>query len=227
MKTNKDGNFVFHLLPVQIVELKATHPNYGTATVSIQIPLNGIANITIYMAPALPENAWKVKLTWGKLPSDLDLTMFGDWTAPYTNGVVNWESPNKTLALPWSTYIGDINTGYGPETVDIFNFGTPKQNVEFWVHNYSGDRKNSSEAFRLSPARVLAYTGKKGIQIDLTLNTTALKGTETWWHAFDITPDQKIVLVNQFFSLVSAAPCGFADCCPYRPMDLFLRRKKK
>eukprot|EP01098_Paradermamoeba_levis_P004021 TRINITY_DN1759_c0_g1_i1.p1 TRINITY_DN1759_c0_g1~~TRINITY_DN1759_c0_g1_i1.p1 ORF type:complete len:444 (+),score=119.18 TRINITY_DN1759_c0_g1_i1:68-1333(+) len=223
MTTNNDGNFYFHVLPVQIVRLRATHPLYGVATASVQIPLNGLANITIWMAPAIPDNAWKIRLTWGAQPTDLDLTMFGDWELPYKSGVVNWESSNKSSATPFSVYSGDQSNGFGPEYVDILKFGKPRQNVEIWVHNYSGDRKNASETLIGSNARVLAYTDRQGIQGDWTINSTGLTGKETWWHVFSLTPAQKIVVVNKFYTSISAAPCGWVQYCPYRPMDLFLK----
>lgn len=224
MTTNRDGNFIFSLLPVQIVQLRATHPDYGVATASIQIPLNGMANITIYMVPALATNAWKVRLTWGSYPNDLDLTMFGDWASPYKSGVVNWESADKSLASPFSTFMGDSRNGLGTEFISVTKFGAPRQNVEFWVHNYSGDRKNVSESFKISKARVVVWTGRLGIQGDFNLPSTLI-GNETWWHVFDITPNQVVVPVNQFFINTQAASCSWVQYCPYRPMDLFLRKK--
>jgi len=224
ISTNAMGNFFFPLIPVQVVQLQATQPLYGLATVTVQVPLNGIVNVTIYMAPALPVGSWKVSLTWGALPLDLDLTMFGDWASPYLNGVVDWETPNKTLATPNAWLSSDVTTGFGPEYITINHFGTPRQNVEFWVRDYTGDRVNSTQTFSISKARVFVWTGILGIQGDWTVNATLLTGKETWWHVFDITPGGQAVVVNQFFSSVAAAPCSWAAYCPYLPLDLFERR---
>jgi hypothetical protein len=225
MLTNAAGNFYFHLLPVQIVNLQATHPNYGIATVSVQILLNQIVNITIYMAPALNPNEWRIQLTWGASPKDLDLYLFSDWNPQlYRSGVVNWESANKSALLPFAELLQDSSTGFGPEVLGIYRFSTPRQNAEIWVHNYSGDRQDPLQILRTSQARVRSWTGRLGIQTDQTIPLTLAPGNQTWWHVFDITPQQNIVLVNQFF-FGNFAPCAWSYC-PYRPVDLFLKKKK-
>jgi hypothetical protein len=221
--TNNLGNFFFPELPASSVQLSVSHPSYATLITSVEVNTVATGNVTIYLAPLLPAGNWKVRLEWFLKPADLDLYLFGDFGPSYRSGVVDWETPDKTADLPYASYTGDRALGFGPEFLTITKWMRPRQNVEVWVNNYSNNR-NPLSSLSGSAARVLAWTADKGIVVDSTV-PASLQGNQTWWHVFDITPTQAVIPINDFY-YGSAAPCGWSYC-PYTPLDIFSKRKRK
>merc|ERR1711976_366478 len=105
--------------------------------------------------------------------NDLDLTAFGGWEAPYTTGIVNFEFMDKNLSLPYGVLDQDIRwtpQANFPEVLKL-NFVTKQtKNVEVYVHNWSGDRRDSSMKIQNSAARVSVVTGSRGVVASLTLD---------------------------------------------------------
>ncbi|MBR5066080.1 MAG: S8 family serine peptidase [Lachnospiraceae bacterium] len=136
---------------------------------------------TFALSPVLPDNEYRIILTWSDTPRDLDshLCYYMDgnrvfhvyWA--YQTGCVN-ETEVATLDL-------DDVDGFGPETVTITVDTSLIQDgrFEYYVHNYSQE-KNISE----SNACVKVYNGNA--QIDVVYVPKDLTGTD--WYVFDITP---------------------------------------
>jgi len=146
---------------------------------------------------------------------DLDLTLFGDYDRDiYNNGVCNWEYIIKNQSTPWAGYTsGDHTESLGPESILILQDPSTEKPLEFWVHNYSGDRTNPLELLRNSTAVVwlFNYFGQQG---EWTVPRDAPIDAK-WWHVFNIRSGQYVDNVNQYFPASSAA-CEY-NYCPYSP----------
>ena len=126
---------------------------------------------------------YRIVLSWGANPSDLDSHLFG--TIPAGDFHVYYS--NKTYTVGEATYARmeqDITSGYGPETTTIYvtdDVGA----FRFGVNKYAG-----LETLATSDAIVKLYRGNNLIQ---TFNVPTTGAAETYWNVFQIVGGQLIV----------------------------------
>ena len=149
---------------------------------------NQVANdqkdMTFSLSPILDENEYRVVLTWGDIPSDLDSHLF--WYNEYDQEMFHVYWANRT-----GYYNGEIvasldvddTSSYGPETVTITFDASMVENggeLRYCVFNFS--RGNLGELSE-SNATVRVY---KGNNLEKTFHVT--KNQEAYvWHVFKIT----------------------------------------
>jgi len=214
INTDSNGYFMYMAVPIPYAVFKLTAPGYYDAWTQVQV-IQGYTNRFVRgMSPILKQGQWRAVLTWLDQPVDLDLTLFGDYDKEiYNNGVCDWEYIIKNESTPWAGYSsGDHTESLGPESILILQDSSTEKPLEFWVHNYSGDRTNPSELLRNSTACVwlFNYFGQQGewtVPRDAPINAL-------WWHVFDVDGG-KIVNVNEYFP-GSSASCEY-NYCPYTP----------
>lgn len=213
--TDNSGYFMYMAAPIPYAVFKIMAPGYYDAWTQVQV-IQGYTNRFIRgMSPLLQRGQWRAVLTWLDQPLDLDLTLFGDYDEEiYDNGVCDWEYIIKNQSLPWAGYTsGDITESLGPESILILEAPSDSPPLEFWVHNYSGDRTNPSELLRNSTAVVWLFNfyGQQG---EWTVPRDAPVDA-LWWHVFNIRAGKYIDNVNEYF------PGSSADCeytyCPWSP----------
>lgn len=148
------------------------------------------------------ESSYRVVLTWGEAPEDLDSHITGPtedgdgyFHVCYWNDYYRDAEGNDIVTLDY-----DDVTSYGPETVTLI---TPQDNAiyRYSVHNYSGEAD-----MKLSNATVVVYEGT-------TLVATyyiPLIGEGNIWNVFDIV-DGEIVTVNEFKTGDSRSDAYFAE----------------
>lgn len=125
---------------------------------------------------------FRIVLTWGENPSDLDSHLFG--TIPAGDFHVYFS--NKTYTVGEATYARmeqDITTGYGPETTTIYvtdDVGA----FRFGVNRYSG-----AETLAASDAVVKLYRGNNLIE---TFTVPTEGAAESYWNVFQIVSGQLI-----------------------------------
>jgi hypothetical protein len=147
---------------------------------------------------------WRVVLTWGEHPKDLDLYCVNDLSYPPANKIY-WECKNaggqKKSSMGMIELDTDVRYGKGPETITL----TPSacNRYRFFVHNFTGQEgKNfpisdsgakvvvhkasgDFEEFEISPEIVINYRGRYGVI----------------WHVFDILNGE----ILPFNSVVTAS----------------------
>ena len=134
---------------------------------------------TFALSPILPDNEYRIILTWSDSPRDLDSHL-----CYYDNG-------NRVFHVYWANREGYVNetevatldlddVGYGPETVTITIDTSLIGNgsFEYYVYNFSNEKELSE-----SNACVKVYNGNA--QIDVVYVPQDLTGLE--WYVFDIT----------------------------------------
>lgn len=99
---------------------------------------------------ALPKQ-YKVSLSWGKSPLDLDLMLIvtepsGDKTDVY------FSKKGSMQQFPYAYLVNDDRKGYGYEVINTLIFRSMK--YDYYVHNYSGEKTDGD------------------IKVDVTLNNT-------------------------------------------------------
>ena len=140
------------------------------------------------MSPEMNDGFYRIVLTWGRDPSDLDSHLVAN-TNTGSDIHVYYSSPNPN---PYYANLDRDDVDYeGPETITITNF-EGLSNISYAVHDYTNKDKESSYALSNSGAVVRIY---KGNQLLRTFNVpTGYDGTE--WDVFSLTPDGRIVAIN-------------------------------
>lgn len=160
--------------------------------------LSVLANTTMVLTPVLAEDEYRIVLTWGDTPRDLDshLTYYVEDERKchvyYSNKVASYDG--DVIA---QLDLDDV-TSYGPETVTITLDASLVENggeFKYSVHNYTERSSTSSDSLSHSNATIHVYAGN-----DL-VNTFFVPKDHvgTVWHVFDIT-EAGITSVNEFYN---------------------------
>ncbi len=162
-----------------------------------------LANVTMVLTPVLSEDEYRIVLTWGDSPSDLDshLTYYVEDIQKchvyYANKIGRYDG--DTIA---KLDLDDV-TSYGPETVTItLDASIIEKGGQFRysIHNFSEKHSSSSNGLSLSNATIHVYAGNE------LINTYHVPKDQvgTVWHVFDIT-EEGIEAVNEFYNAYSAS----------------------
>lgn len=194
-QTDASGDFSVSL-PIGIYTVEIEKNGFVTGyfnVVSTSGTSSGVQ--TMVLTPVLSEDEYRIVLTWGATPSDLDSHL------SYYNG------NTRLIHVYYSSKKGNLNgetiaeldlddtTSYGPETVtisldaELLNDGVFK----YSVHDYTNRSSTNSNALSMSGAVVRVY---KGNDLITTYNVPQNK-EGTVWHVFEITKDG-IVSINEF-----------------------------
>lgn len=182
--TSADGKFSISA-PIGAYTVELVKSGYITAYYNVLSTPGNASSVgydtTMSMTPVLPDDEYRIVLTWGSTPSDLDSHLFY-----YKNGkqqfhVCYW---NKVAYLNGQKVANldlDDTSSYGPETITITVDADLVENGElhYCVHNYSG---GSASALSDSGATVRIYRGN---QLEKTYNITRNREGMVW-HVFKI-----------------------------------------
>ncbi len=151
----------------------------------------------ISLSPELAEGAMRIVLNWGSSPSDLDSYL----KTPAMDGTeytVYYGSKGSADSAPYATLDHDEQSGYGPETITIYQRadGTYK----YYVHKYS-----STGDLVTSNAVVQVYTND-GLVTSVNIPST---GTGAYWNVLTIDGNTgSVTVVNQ---ILDSAPASIAS----------------
>jgi len=147
---------------------------------------NTMEAVTLVDAPN--EGSFRIVLTWGLTPYDLDSHLTGpDGSGGRFHMYYSYKNPNQNVSLD----VDDTNS-YGPETTTITNFfnGT----YRFSVHNYS-DRYSAAAGAGIvsSPARVEVYSSTGLLNV---FTPPTFSGNGDTWVAFEIEVSGSNATIN-------------------------------
>jgi hypothetical protein len=153
---------------------------YVTAYINVtSSPNNGIQYATI--TPVLDDNEYRIILTWGDTPRDLDSHLTGTVNGNSFHvyyGSKSYSYNGTTIAsLDW-----DDTSSYGPETVTLTWTGDIG-NCTYYVQDFTNGSNSNSTALSYSSAKVMVYQGNSLIE---TYNVPiGFRGTR--WNVFSIS----------------------------------------
>lgn len=133
---------------------------------------------TIVQRPAA--GAFRIVLTWGQTPSDLDSYLTGllTGTSRFICYFGNQNPTNSNVSLD----VDDV-TSFGPETITITAF---RDGVyRYSVHNFSDQSANGFRGIVNSPARVQVYDNT-GLIRDFSPPTPPANASGNTWRVFEI-----------------------------------------
>jgi hypothetical protein len=132
----------------------------------------------------LAPESFRIVLSWGKYPKDLDGHLFFD------QGHVYWNAPKDH----WSASLDvDHRESFGPETITISEI-IEGAHYTYVVHDYT-NRYEQGTALSGSDARVHVYQGEESELIETFYITPNQPGNI--WYVFGMGPERKIKAVNK------------------------------
>ena len=186
--TSSNGEYSL-TLPLGNYTITTEKAGYVSATINIivQSGITDSQNGTIM--PNLSGENYRIVLTWGRNPSDLDSHMVGS----LSNG-----NPFHVYFSDKSSYDGEIQvcnldvddiTSYGPETVTL-NVTTNKP-YYYYIYHYSGFGSLATSEAQIKVYQGESLVGKYNVPTDL--------GNDRYWNVFAIV-DGRIVVKNTITS---------------------------
>lgn len=135
------------------------------------------------ITPVVSNSVYRIVLTWGKNPRDMDSHLQG---ALSNNESFHVYYRNKSVydndAEICNLDLDDV-TSYGPETVTLY--ASDNQDYYYYVHKYAGNGTTAS-----SDSQVMLYKGSTLIQ---TFNVPTNQGDGRYWNVFAIKNGRLVV----------------------------------
>jgi len=186
--TGADGKYKLQNVPAGVQNVTAEKSGYISESQPVLV-VGGqeTTNVRFALSPTMPTGQWRIVLTWGQNPSDLDSHLLvprsdTDGTLGFHIYYRNKGSQDPDI-YPHAYLDVDDTISYGPETVTIFRRLTKK--YKYYVYHYSG-----TSDLAHSSAVVKVYIGN---QLVKTYNVpTQQTSGHRYWYVFDINADGTI-----------------------------------
>lgn len=143
---------------------------------------------TFALTPLMNEGQYRIVLSWGETPSDLDSHLTANLSDSSQYHVYYSQ---KNPSPEYANLDVDDTSSYGPETVTITNFDS-LYNKKYAVHDYTNRSSESSTALSNSGATVSVYKGEQVLRTFYV--PTNIGGTE--WDVFAFDANGNIVPIN-------------------------------
>ncbi len=149
--SDQRGRFVMDL-DVGDYAYSATRNDYINASGTFTLRPGNQTVYTIPMCRKMAENEYRVVLTWGLNPADLDSHLSGmaENGSGYHVYYVQLQADGGNALLEW-----DDTTSYGPETTHFLEYSGAS--YTFSVHDYTNRGSSSSDRMARSGAKVVVY----------------------------------------------------------------------
>lgn len=182
-KTDSKGCYKI-TLPKGTYTVQVQRKNFVTIYITIYVYVNSPSyeSNTISISKPLEAEQYRIVLTWGESPKDLDAHLTGSSNAYGGRYHIYFAQKNAYYGgkLAANLDVDDVNS-YGPETVTI-NLKVQKNGTyNYYVHDFTNRFMTSSTSLGNSGARVMVYKGNLHIA---TYKVPKKAGTA--WHVFTI-----------------------------------------
>jgi hypothetical protein len=209
--TDATGTFTISDLATGTFTVRITSPDFFEAVLENVVITEGTNTIPpVVVAEAPPAGSYRIVLTWGQTPSDLDSHLTGpDGASGRFHVYFGDPDPVEFANLD----LDDV-TSFGPETVTV----EPRHNgvYRYSVHNYS-QRNNLADApggIFNSPARVQVYSSQ-GLVNTFTAPQPPAGAQANTWRVFEMTRNGAQISITPVNTYVSA---NFSSTGDFRPV---------
>ena len=189
-KTKSNGSYSVKLAAGQYT-IQVSRKSYVTTYINSSCSKKKSYNyLETSISKPVANGRYRVVLTWGSTPRDLDAHLTGP--TGY-GGEFHVYYRNKNAYRNGQVIANldvDDTTSYGPETVTINFDVAPTGTYRYYIHDYTNRSYSYSKALAGSRARVIVYKGSRQIASYSVPNKAGTK-----WHVFDIV-NGKIVKRN-------------------------------
>lgn len=195
--TDSSGEFSF-TLPTGAYTAEIAKEGYVTGYYNVVSTLHVLSDEQkMVLTPILSDKEYRIILTWGEYPKDLDSHItYYDGSIQKMHVYYSNKSDKYNGKISADLDLDDT-TAYGPETItlivdeDSLNDGVFK----YSVHNFSGRNSTNSYDLSLSDAVIHVYKGNTLLR---KLNVPKNREGNVW-HVFDISKDG-VIICNNFYS---------------------------
>lgn len=183
--TNAEGNYLVEL-PVGNYTVKSSKDGFIDSSVNIYIMKDCVVyNLDATMTPVISANSFRIVLTWGENPRDLDSHIVGqlsdgDYFHVYYNHKSQHDGDVEVCNLD-----RDDTDSYGPESITLKT--TTDSTYYYYIHRYAG-----FGAISTSNAKINVYQGENLIA---AFNAPADLGRGDYWNVFAIK-DGNLIIKN-------------------------------
>ncbi len=181
--TTIDGSFLMTNMPYGTYQMTVQLSGYITAQRTV-VHQSGVTAERITLSEQLQTGQYRVVLTWGETPQDLDSHIWTTINDSLFEVYYPYEGEGNPETPPYILLDVDETLGYGPETITIFDLVS---DCVFAVKNYSQEAPITE-----SNAIVEVYRGAEKIAT-YTVPTT---GTGHWWYVFDLSAQGQLTPRN-------------------------------
>lgn len=180
--TDASGGYQVEL-PLGNYTLKAQKDGFVTAMVNIVVLPGTTGSQNGSMTPVLSGDEFRIVLTWGANPRDLDSHLLGSLSSGDAFHVYYRHKSQSDGAQEICNLDVDDTSSYGPETVTLKAAeGTA---YYYYIHRYAGSGTVAS-----SEAQVKVYQGDA---LAATFNVPTDQGSGDYWNVFAIVDGQLMV----------------------------------
>jgi hypothetical protein len=184
--TGTDGTYRLDNIPAGIQTVTASKSGYISDSKQVLV-VGGqeTTDVNFALSPTMLTGQWRIVLTWGQNPSDLDshLLVPQSDTNPNLGYHVYYANRGSNSDYPYAYLDVDDTTSYGPETITILT--RFQQKYKYFVHHYAG-----TGSLATSSAVVKVYVGNSLVK---TYNVpTSQTSGYRYWYVFDINADGTI-----------------------------------
>jgi uncharacterized protein YfaP (DUF2135 family) len=192
--TNASGQYSFSAVPAGSRSVSASASGFSSSTQSVTVPASGSATLNFALSPTLPAGQFRIVLTWGATPPDLDSNLWVPQGATFTQ--VFFGNLGSLTAQPFALLDVDDITGFGPETITVSQVqaGT----YRYAVRQFSGGAPPAPGSVTV---QVFGSTG-----LLQTFTNPAFPAGQNCWIVFNFNAGG-ITPVNTFSSS-SSTTCG-------------------
>lgn len=180
--TNSLGNYIIDL-PIGNYTLNASKDGFVSTTINIVVQPNVCTSKDGSMTPVLSGDNYRIVLTWGENPRDLDSHVVGTLTSGSSFHVYYSNKSEYDGEIEVCNLDVDDTTSYGPETITLNAINdTP---YYYYIYRYAGSGTVAS-----SGAQVNVYQSENLIA---TFNVPTDLGDGDCWNVFAIVNGELVV----------------------------------
>lgn len=182
LTSDENGNYSTHLIE-GCYTAEVSKEGYITSYANVVCNFAFTVSQDVVLTPSLSENEYRIVLTWGSSPSDLDSHLTGPSSGEgrfhvYFQNMSVTDNGNIVAKLD-----RDDRDCYGPETLTLNK--TQDGIYRYSVHDYTNKSSTTSKELSVSGAKVQIYSGN-----DLVATyTVPYNKVGTVWNVFEIEGD--------------------------------------
>lgn len=173
--TDINGEYLLEHLPAGMQTFRVRAAGHTTYEQQIELFAGETATGNFAASPSLSGDDWRVVLSWGENPGDLDSHLWVPVTGGYNE--IYFSSKGNCAASPWACLDVDDTSSYGPETTTVTQ--TANGTYAFAVHWYAG-----TGTWAGSGAVVRIYNAS-GLVREFQVPADTGHTAKSWWYVFD------------------------------------------
>lgn len=194
--TDDSGNYTI-TLPIGNYTLCASKEGYISTMINVVVQKDICTTKNGSMTPIISGDSFRIVLTWGSSPSDLDSHVVGTLSSGSSFHVYYGDKSEYDGEVEVCNLDVDDTSSYGPETITLNT--TTDNPYYYYIYNYS-----STTGMITSEAQIKVYQGDTLVA---TFNVPTNQADARYWNVFAIV-DGEMVVSN---TVTSSADLSYAN----------------